>query len=91
MNNNYLILTNDNLAIQYNDKSVLENHHISASWELALNSPESDIFKEMANDDYTSMRERIISMILSTDMNNHFQDLGKLKGRLASKGLKKIY
>jgi hypothetical protein len=30
------------------------------------------------------MRERIISMVLATDMSVHFADIAKLKGRLSS-------
>lgn len=40
----------------------------------------------MGQENYKKMRERIISMILATDMNSHFSDLAKLKGRLASNG-----
>lgn len=37
-----------------------------------------------SNDDFKRLRERMISMILATDMQNHFTDQAKLKGRLAA-------
>ena len=40
----------------------------------------------MANEDYKKIRERVVAMILATDMNFHFGDLAKLKGRLTSNG-----
>ena len=36
------------------------------------------------------MRERVISIVLATDMSNHFTDIAKLKGRLAA-GIKYSY
>ena len=42
--------------------------------------------KYFSKDDAKKFRERMISMILSTDMSVHFADLAKLKGRLTSPG-----
>lgn len=33
----------------------------------------------------------MISSILSTDMVNHFSDISKVKARLSSEGIKRIY
>lgn len=41
-----------------------------------------NIFENFAKDDFKSIREKIITMVLSTDMATHFADLAKLKGRL---------
>ena len=68
------------------DKSVLENYHISAAYSVALEE-ETAIFANFSREDYTKMREKIIAMVLSTDMSIHFQDLAKLKGRLATSGI----
>ena len=32
--NGYLIATKDPLAVLYNDRSVLENHHMAYAWKL---------------------------------------------------------
>lgn len=34
-NNMYLIETRDDIAIRYNDASVLENHHVASTFALA--------------------------------------------------------
>jgi hypothetical protein len=67
------------------DKSVLENYHVSAAYSLILEE-QTAIFANFNREDYTKMRERIISMVLSTDMSVHFSELAKLKGRLATSG-----
>ena len=64
---------------------MLENHHVSAAYTLALKE-ETSIFANFSREDYTKMREKIIGMVLSTDMSVHFADLAKLKGRLATSG-----
>lgn len=43
-----------------------------------------NIFKNFKNEDYKLARERIISMVLGTDMANHFADVAKLRGRIAA-------
>ena len=34
--NSFLIATGDPLAILYNDRSVLENHHVASAWKLMM-------------------------------------------------------
>jgi len=53
---------------------------------MALSSPEFDIFQGLSTDSYKKLRERMIGMVLATDMNSHFADLAKLKGRLSNTG-----
>ena len=64
------------------DKAVLENHHVSAAF-MVLQDPDRAIFSEFSKDQYQKIRERMVSMVLATDMAQHFSDLGKMKGRLA--------
>ena len=73
----------DSLALKYNDKSVLENHHVAASFQI-LQGDKFNIFSNFSRDDYNKIRGMMISMVLSTDMAFHFSHLAKLKGRLAS-------
>ena len=42
-----------------------------------------EIFSEFSKENYQKIRERIIAMVLSTDMASHFGDLARLKGRLS--------
>jgi hypothetical protein len=41
VNNLYLVATRDKLALRYNDKSVLENHHIAVAFNTMLKSKET--------------------------------------------------
>ena len=45
-NNHYEMKTKSTLAVVYNDKSVLENHHCATTFKIASN-PESAIFDDM--------------------------------------------
>lgn len=65
------------------DRSVLENHHVSAAFAL-LKDDSLNIFNNFSKADFKVIRERIISMVLGTDMASHFNDVNKLKGRLAA-------
>jgi len=46
VNNDYLIKTSDNLALVYNDRSPMENHHVSATWML-LQKNEFNFLKKL--------------------------------------------
>lgn len=44
-NNQYLVNTWDILALTYNDKSVLENHHIAIAFDTMLKDPSTCIYE----------------------------------------------
>ena len=46
-NNAYMVSTKSELAIRYNDKSVLESHHIAATFGV-LQRKENDIFDKFS-------------------------------------------
>ena len=70
--NDYLIRSNNKLALLYNDSHVLENFHLSETFNLLFdNNKHCNIFCNLANDDYKLIRRRMIELILSTDMSNH--------------------
>ena len=74
VNNNFLKDTKNILAIKYNDKSILENMHISEAFKLTIDFSNCDIFSGMNSDNYKQMRKEMISCVLFTDVINH--DLG---------------
>lgn len=61
----------------------MENHHVSSVFELMKNE-EFNIFADFSKEDYKIIRERVIAIVLATDMSTHFGDVAKLKGRLAA-------
>jgi len=77
--NDFLIRSNSKLAMMYNDKSILENFHCSAAFELlALVMGENHCRSGRPEDilsrlEYRKFRQVCISLILSTDMANHYE------------------
>ena len=86
--NNFLINTKNEIAIRYNDQSVLENFHVSEGFNIILNKPNCNIFNLLSDDDYKLCRKRIIDCVLATDMAFHNKEFQFLKMRLQSFGIK---
>lgn len=83
-NNHYMVNTRDRIALRYNDKSVLENHHISVAFSTMLKSSETRIFENFTNEEFKIMREYMIDLVLATDNIRHYSDLNYLKTRINS-------
>jgi hypothetical protein len=83
VNNLYLVSTRDRLALRYNDKSVLENHHIAMAFNTMLKSKETCIYENFSNDQFKQYREYMIDLVLATDNANHNTFIVDLKGREA--------
>jgi len=79
-----MVASKDRIALRYNDKSVLENHHISVAFSTMLQSSETRIFENFTNEEFKIMRENMIDLVLATDNIRHFSDLNYLKTRIAS-------
>lgn len=80
--NNFHIMTGSEVAVLYNDRAVLENYHISASFRMMKNE-ESNILSNLSREEYKEFRNLVIDMVLATDMSFHFQQLKNLKGLLS--------
>ena len=77
----FLMETRHEIAIRYNDQSVLENHHVATTYRtISENGGAYNIFDEMDKEQYKQMRTLMIGAILSTDMSDHFNKFGKFKG-----------
>jgi hypothetical protein len=74
VNNNFLIATRHEKALRYNDSSVLENHHVAATY-LILQDDRYNIFRNLEADEYHEVRNTIITMVLATDNSQHFHHL----------------
>merc|ERR1711971_1119583 len=70
--NEYQINSDSELALLYNDNSVLENHHCATAFQI-LSQPEANIFSGLERNEVLNvLRPLICSLILNTDMKNHF-------------------
>ncbi|KAJ1557520.1 cAMP-specific 3',5'-cyclic phosphodiesterase 4C, partial [Cladochytrium tenue] len=83
VNNNFLIASSDRKALLYNDKSVLENHHCAAAFEV-LSRPQCAFLSTLDRADYKSVREAIVEMVLATDLSQHFSVLSMFKKKTLS-------
>lgn len=79
VNNAYLEKVKDPLATTYNDKSILENRHIACLYSLLAENPEANIFSSVSEKHWKEMRRIIISVILHTDMSQHFGMVSQLE------------
>jgi hypothetical protein len=68
-NNTLLVRTSHAWAMVYNDKSVLENNHASASLTLLAMT---DVLSGFTADMKSRFRKTVIELILGTDMQQHF-------------------
>ncbi|XP_075683071.1 dual specificity calcium/calmodulin-dependent 3',5'-cyclic nucleotide phosphodiesterase 1C isoform X3 [Rhinoderma darwinii] len=80
--NNFHIQTRSDSAILYNDRSVLENHHVSAAYRLLQDDEEMNILYNLSKDDWREFRALVIEMVLATDMSCHFQQIKAMKNAL---------
>lgn len=67
--------------MQFNDVSVLENHHCSQAFKI-LGIPDYNIFINLSSEDKILIRKYITSSILATDLAEHGNWVGKLKSKL---------
>ena len=84
-NNAYLIETQHEWAITYNDISVCENHHVAAAFEVMKNRQGCNIFEHTSHEEFKKLRKKITKMVIATDMALHFEYLEKFKTFLTQK------
>ncbi|XP_073986809.1 dual specificity calcium/calmodulin-dependent 3',5'-cyclic nucleotide phosphodiesterase 1-like isoform X3 [Rhodnius prolixus] len=80
--NNFHVMSGSDTALLYNDRAVLENHHISASFRL-LKDDDCNILQNLSREEYREFRTLVIDMVLATDMSFHFQQLKNMKNLLS--------
>ena len=81
LNNMFHMNDSTEIAITYNDISILENFHASLLFKT-LRKSENNIFDKLSNIDYKIIRKRMISEILATDMANHGKVVSVIKSRI---------
>ncbi|XP_065212177.1 3',5'-cyclic-AMP phosphodiesterase isoform X2 [Planococcus citri] len=84
LTNQFLINSSSELALMYNDESVLENHHLAVAFKLLQNEG-CDIFLNLSKKQRQTLRKMVIDMVLSTDMSKHMSLLADLKTMVETK------
>ncbi|CAK0861549.1 unnamed protein product [Prorocentrum cordatum] len=83
------VTTMSELAIRYNDKSILENYHISLAFETMLKPMNNCNWFELLQKNFRQgaspcvniqkyMRRGLVAMVLATDMSGHAKHVQKL-------------
>uniref|UniRef100_A0A3Q3PYB5 Phosphodiesterase n=1 Tax=Monopterus albus TaxID=43700 RepID=A0A3Q3PYB5_MONAL len=75
--NSFLCNAGSELAILYNDTAVLESHHAALAFQLTVRDSKSNIFKNIDRNQFRSLRQAIINMVLATEMTRHFEHVSK--------------
>ncbi len=79
-NNDFQINSESNLALLYNDVSVLENFHAATTFKILQNA-QCNVLRDTNPQKKRLIRESIIKAILSTDISVHFKMVADLKGK----------
>jgi class 3 adenylate cyclase len=85
-NNAFHSNTDSELAVTYNNISILENYSAAYLFRI-LRKPENNIFARLDAEEMAKMRTRLIDMILDTDAKNHFMLMTRFKHGLEMKKL----
>ncbi|XP_075935063.1 high affinity cAMP-specific and IBMX-insensitive 3',5'-cyclic phosphodiesterase 8B isoform X7 [Anarhichas minor] len=75
--NSFLCNAGSELAILYNDTAVLESHHAALAFQLTVRDSKSNIFKNTDRNQFRTLRQAIIDMVLATEMTRHFEHVSK--------------
>ena len=81
VNNAFHVAIGHNLAITYNDKSVLEAMHVASFYRL-IQDPLLNALSGLSKKDFNECRSLMIDMVLGTDMAHHFEEIAKFKSKL---------
>nr|BAA34309.1 EFPDE3 [Ephydatia fluviatilis] len=80
--NAFLVATKSPLAILYNDRAVLENHHCAASWDLLTSVPEHNFLGDMEEAELKRFRFLLVEAVLATDLKMHFDLLSDFRAKV---------
>lgn len=75
-NNVFHASTCSKLALRYNDKSILENHHAAYCFRL-MRLKENDVAEGLTPAHFREFRQMVIANILATDLASHMEFSGK--------------
>jgi hypothetical protein len=81
LTNAFHINAKTDMALTYNDISCLENFHASKLFNTIKNDS-TNIFENLNTNDYKTIRKRIVSEILATDMANHGKVMSMIKSKI---------
>ncbi|GAB5365565.1 hypothetical protein AAMO2058_001069400 [Amorphochlora amoebiformis] len=84
-NNEYAKNTQSEVAIRYNDMSILESMHIAETFKLIKTGRQCNFLQCLDTGDRQLLRRFVISMVLHTDMAKHNDLVVKLRRTITTK------
>ncbi|XP_072034774.1 dual specificity calcium/calmodulin-dependent 3',5'-cyclic nucleotide phosphodiesterase 1A-like isoform X2 [Amphiura filiformis] len=81
--NLFHVNTKSELAMIYNDRSVLENHHLSRAFRI-IQEEDKNILQNLGKEEFNELRNLVVDMVLATDMSFHFQQIKHIKSNVNS-------
>lgn len=81
INNNFHIKARTYYSLLYNDRSVLENHHIASVFEL-MKLSRYNILATLTDEQRRDLRDTVVELVLATDMGVHAKYVATFKRRL---------
>ena len=84
VNNAFMTSTLSDVAILYNDQSVLENFHAASLFQLINQHPDLNIFQSLNKSKFREIRKLIIECIIATDPAMHYEYVSKLSAKMES-------
>ncbi|ESN95084.1 hypothetical protein HELRODRAFT_114833 [Helobdella robusta] len=80
--NAFLVATQHPLAVLYNDRSVLENHHAASAWNLFRSDRKYDWTCHLDSAEMKRFRFLVIEAILATDLKYHFEIVAEFNAKV---------
>ena len=81
-NSAFLCNSGSELAILYNDTTVLENHHCALGFKLTQSDARVNILAGLEPEVYKTVRAGLIDVVLATDMSKHFLHVNKFVSQI---------
>eukprot|EP00899_Mesostigma_viride_P005218 jgi/Mesvir1/14698/Mv05355-RA.1 len=84
LNNDFVVKSADDLALRYNDLTVLENYHVSEAFFL-MKEAGLNILEGLNEDDFKYVRRMVIEIVLASDLKRHFEMVEAFKAHTKDK------
>eukprot|EP00899_Mesostigma_viride_P006832 jgi/Mesvir1/1614/Mv05056-RA.1 len=86
LNNDFVVKSSNELALRYNDLTVLENYHVSEAFFLMADAEaDMNILEGLSADDFKYVRRMVIEIVLASDLKRHFELVEAFKARTKDK------
>eukprot|EP00164_Ancoracysta_twista_P004624 GFYU01006246.1.p1 GENE.GFYU01006246.1~~GFYU01006246.1.p1 ORF type:complete len:927 (+),score=190.47 GFYU01006246.1:414-2783(+) len=80
-NNAWHVTTGSDLAVLYNDRAVLENHHCHVAFKT-MTQKGCNVLENFDREPRAKIRSIVVNLILQTDMSEHFDSIAQLRSAL---------